>query len=243
MSLLLDLLLVLIALLTVISGVRSGFVRSVMNLITFVCALYCAISFGGMLSDWLYHNWLYGLITANAQQAIEGIIDSGLEQLDLSLLFDNTPQAFLDLISRYSGSYEAVEGIYLENIARPTAEIIRKMAENLAGNTARLLSNALSFGGIFLAVTVVLKIVTWLLDLLFRLPVLNTLNRAAGLLLGLVCGCGYAWIGALILTAAIPALSALIPALPADAAENALLISFLTGALNDAAPVNLTLIP
>lgn len=230
MSLLLDLILVGIAAAAIISGVRNGFVRSIMNLITFVCALYCAISFGGVTATWLYQNFLYESLTDTAQRAIEGILNSGLEQLDLSLLFDHTPQAFLDLISRYHGSYEAVEGVYFQNIARPAAEIIRKMAENLADGAANLLADVLAFGGIFLAVTVLLKVVTWVLDLFFRLPLLNTLNRTAGLLLGAVCGIAYAWIGAQLLSAALPALSVVVDFIPPDAAGDSLLIRFFTGA-------------
>ena len=229
MTMLLDIAIVLTVILTTVSGTRNGFVRSIMNLITFVCALYCAISFSELLSDWLYTRFFYEGITRNAQRAIEGIVQSGLEQLDLSLLFQHTPQAFHDLILRYNGSYEAVEEIYRQNIALPAADIIRKMAENLAVNSARLAADTTAFGGIFFAVTLVLRIITALLDLIFRLPVLNSLNRFAGFLLGLVCGCAYGWILANLLAAALPAAAAFIPGLDPAAAADSALIQFLTG--------------
>lgn len=58
--------------------------------------------------------------------------------------------------------------------------------------TAHLIAKVMSFTILFLLITVAVRIASWLIDKIFRLPVLKQANKLLGLLLGLVLGLFYA---------------------------------------------------
>lgn len=211
MSILIDLILVVIISMSIFSGYRKGLIRSVMNLVTFIAAFVSAWLFYPVLGNYYKDNIFLSKITQIVQDAFSALIHNGIDTIDLETLFNDKPQAFTDIISRFSANGLNIENYYSEQIEQGARNITENISSYIADPIAVTLSNILAFITIFFAVVIILKIFTFLLDIIFKLPVLNTLNRALGLGLGAICGLLYVLVISTILKAISPALEVLLP--------------------------------
>lgn len=211
MGILIDIILVVTVVLSVWSGVKRGFIRSVMNIITFAAALLCGWYFYPPLAV-VYHNkFLLGKFTENIYNSINSIISAGIESIDLSRLFADKPEAFLEITRRYNIDIGILEKYFNEQLTKGSSDLTADVAARMAAPVANGLSQILAFLSVFFGVVILLKIVTLILDLIFKLPVLNAFNRISGFILGAVCGLAYAWIISAVLTSAMPFLIMIFP--------------------------------
>jgi len=211
MSIAIDVILLAILLSGIIIGVKKGFVRSVMSFVTFIASFICAWQFTPLLAEYYHDSYLMEKASKMVSEAISKIIGSGIGSLNVGSLISEQPTAFTDIIDRYSTDIGALERYYYAQQTLDTSEVQRNVSEFIAGPAADALSTGLAFLTIFIGVTIVLSLAAAVLDLIFKLPGLSTLNRVLGFMLGAVCGLLYTWAAALILTAIVPALAALYP--------------------------------
>jgi len=210
MSIAIDVILLAILLSGIIMGVKKGFVRSVMSFVTFIASFICAWQFTPLLAEHYHNSYLMEKATKLVSEAISKIIGNGITSLNIGSLISEQPQAFTDIIDRYATDIGALERYYYAQ-SGGTADVQRNVSEFIAGPVSEALSTGLAFLTIFIGVTIVLSLAALVLDLIFKLPGLSTLNRVLGFMLGAVCGLLYTWAAALILTAIVPALAALYP--------------------------------
>lgn len=212
MGILIDIFLIAIVALSILSGVRRGFVRSVMNIITFISALLCGWYFYPPLAVIYNDNFLLGKFSTDIYNAINSIISSGVGSINLSRLFADKPDAFLEITGRYSADINALEKYFNTQVNAGANNITADISARIAEPVSTGLSKVLAFLTIFIGIVIVLKIVTLILDLVFKLPVLNVFNRVAGFILGSVSGLAYAWILSVVIAAALPFLFMMFPA-------------------------------
>ena len=228
MSLLFDILLIVIFLLCIYAGVKKGFVHSVMNFVSFIVAFLTAWKLSPGLGDYFRETIFDEKLTKNVSEAIGTILHNGLGTLGLDNLFADKPPAFMDIVNRYHSSITELEDYYNIQVASGSAVLEKRVSEFIALPVSRVLSSALAFLGIFLAVSLVMWLITLLLDLIFKLPVLNAVNRIMGFLLGAVCGILNVWAISLVLKALVPVLGALFPQLfRAELFENSMLFNLI----------------
>lgn len=210
MGILIDIILIAVVILSVWRGVKHGFVRSVMNIITFIAALLCGWYFTPYLASFYHEKFLLNKLSSDIYNAIDSLISSGIESINLPRLFADKPDAFLEIIERYGADIGSLEQ-YFNSLNGKTGNITADISTRIAEPVSTGLSGILAFFSIFLLVILILKLVSFILDLIFKLPVLNAFNRVAGFVLGSVCGLAYAWILAVIIIAALPYLGMLFP--------------------------------
>ncbi|MHB1153669.1 MAG: CvpA family protein [Eubacteriales bacterium] len=211
MGILIDIILIATVVLSIWSGVKRGFIRSLMNIITFSAALLCGWYFYPSLAVIYSSKYLLDKFTADIYNSINTIISSGIESIDLSRLFADKPDAFLDITRRYSVDINLLEEYFNTQVMKGSQDITADISTRIAAPVANGISEVLAFLTIFLGVVILLKIVTLILDLIFKLPVLNAFNRVAGFVLGSVCGLAYAWILSIVIAASLPFLSMIFP--------------------------------
>lgn len=210
MGIIIDLLLAAVVIVSVWSGVKRGFVRSVMNLITFAAAFFCSWFFTPSLAAVFNERFLLDKITAGVSSSINPLISSGVESLSLSNLFAEKPEAFVGIINRYGADIGALQA-YFNSLTGGADEVADKISARIAEPVSFGLSEVLAFVAIFFGVAIILKIAALILDAVFSLPVLNAFNRVAGFILGAVCGLAYVWVMGVALIAALPFLAMLFP--------------------------------
>lgn len=211
LSIVIDIFFIVIICLTVYSGISKGFVRTVMNFFTFVAALICGWQFSPILSEYYYENFFFKNITESAHEAITSIIGKGAVSLGLDTLFNEKPQALIDVAGRFNTEVDLLEERYYALLNNGVSDTVNAVAKFMAQSISEMLSDILAFLTIFLGVVILLKIVTLILDLIFKIPVLNFANRFFGALLGIFCGALYVWVFSIILTNLVPVLTAVFP--------------------------------
>ncbi|MFA6947490.1 MAG: CvpA family protein [Eubacteriales bacterium] len=222
MSIFIDVFLAAVILLAIISGVTKGFVRSVMNILTFAAAFVCGWLFTAPLSEYYLNTVFMNRISGGVENAINSILSSSIS---LDSLFSDKPEAFTSITDRYLTDFGSLSQYYGEAVSEGSKNLSSGVARYIAAPVAQMISNVLAFLTIFAGVVIVLKLTAFILDLIFRLPGLNALNRIGGFIFGGACGIMYAWIFAIVITAAAPALAALFPdTFSASVTENSLLL-------------------
>ena len=211
MSLIIDLILILVFIMSIISGYRKGFVRSVMNIVAFTAAFLCGWLFTPALGTYYKEHIVLDGIAGKVSEAINSVVNSGIGSLGLDTLMAEKPDAFTDIISRFNVNIYDVEKYYSARSDLLPETAANKVSEFIADPIAAAASNILAFVTIFFAVIIVLKIATFILDLIFKLPVLNAANRVFGLLLGIVCGFLYVSVLIKIYAAVSPVIGSVFP--------------------------------
>lgn len=202
MNFIIDILLVAVFALCFISGWRKGFIKTVMNLITFLAAGIGAYFLYPYPSDYMYDN----IFMPKISSLIEDSILSGGAGQTLAELFNKKPAFFVDIVNRYSTVPE-VESYYNADNTVTVGDISDFMADSLA----RTLSNVLSFILLFILLLIALKIITYIADKLCKLPVLHGTNTLLGIICGAVLGFVTVWLGASVIAGVLPSLHSAFP--------------------------------
>lgn len=197
MSLLFDVVIIAVCVLTIVMGAKKGFVKSLMNLGSNIASFFLASAFYRPLSVYIKDNWLQKALSDGIASTIKAISSSGSADhsvtYDLSKLFQDMPDSFTQILNRYKMDYPDLQNIY-GNSSDVVESTVDSLASAISSSVASMLSNIIAFALIFFASIIALSIVTWILDLIFKLPVLRTANSFFGLLFGLVCAALLMWL-------------------------------------------------
>ena len=161
---LLDLICILICSLSGIIGYKRGAINTLISFGGFIASFVIAWFFSPMLADWLIQS---------------GVLNSLFETINVEAV----SQSLVDLASQQNGLTIALMG----SAAMSGGEsIIDQSLTTMNGLIMNGIAQSISFGIIVLGVSVF----CWLLQLVFlgisKIPVVGTINRLAGMLIGLV---------------------------------------------------------
>lgn len=209
MCILFDLILIVTGAGCIISGVRRGLIRSVINIVTLAAAVICAYTFMPSVSAYLHETLIGESVSAPIEDALTGM--AGGNESGLAQLFDDSPAALSELAGRYNTELADVVAYYEKAVSEGAQELFENLSHYISDTVAETVSNASAFLLIFFAVWLVLKLAGALLDLIFRLPVLSTLNRTLGLFFGIICAFLYMSVLAVVIVNTIPALTSVFP--------------------------------
>ena len=171
-----DILIVGIFLFSTVRGFIQGFVKSFLSFFLIIGALILANIFSGDLSAYCYENckWvenLHDFIENNVINIFGGNISA--DGWTSSTQVYNTPNSLQNI---------------LDNFINTANNTLGNIADTLANNITAFVLNIISFLAIFLAVYLLGKLLIALINRFSQLPVINTFNKAGGLLFGLVKG-------------------------------------------------------
>ena len=185
MSFVIDIIIILTAVAAIYLGITRGFIKSVMGFATLLLAIIAAYIFTEPAAGWINErfvgNWINGIVS----ESIGDIVAAGDQQLELSKIIEDRPEALDVIAERFGFHLDEIADYYVEVLSgEPDSEAVQKLAEYIAAPTAETISRVLGALGVFLAALIVLNLITYILDLICHLPVLNTLNTLLGLLFG-----------------------------------------------------------
>ncbi len=184
MSFACDIILIGIALFTLYSGWSKGFIKSVMGLVKGVVSAIAAYAYTPLLSTIFNDRWIRKPLTDGIFETLRSLaLDTETDLYNLDRLAIDLPDPLVSILERYNVSIsDFTSGI--SGMEQVTEDVVYRCAASIAESTAALLSSALAFVVIFLGVFLVLSILTVLLDLIFRMPVLSTANKLFGIIFG-----------------------------------------------------------
>lgn len=183
-SIIVDALIVVVAVIIVVNGIRLGFVKSVMGLLKGIVSFIAAYAFTPYLGGFIKERFILPAMSSNISGTIGSLAEPSAGIKGVTDLFTDVPDAVRQIMDRYGSSGEAVHEAVAASTSRDAA--VKSAADAIASPIAGTLSNCIAFVLIFAAVFLAFVIVTAILDKIFRLPVLNVANRAFGAAFGVL---------------------------------------------------------
>lgn len=196
----LDIIVVSLALISGIIGIKKGMITIVTKLVGFILAIVLAFSFYKSFATYLTQNYEFpAKITESIKNAIvsgdQKTSEDGMENIDNAEHVDNENIAEGDKVENLDDTEKAQqEYISISNILQKfnlTGKInLEKEQENLddkktlsdvvAEKITVYIMNIISFLIIFLGIIIVAAVLSLVLGIIFSLPLLNSVNRMGG---------------------------------------------------------------
>lgn len=174
-------------------GYRRGFIREVMSMFFVVLSIALVWFINPYVNDFMRdHTPLYAFVQDSSREFVEAQLDGKVsvgQQEQKSLIENLGLPAFLT-----EGLTENNNAAVYEYLAVST------FTDYVSDYIAVAVVNGVSFLLSFLLATLLIRMITYALDIIARLPIINGVNKIAGVLVGTLKGLIFIWIALLILT-------------------------------------------
>jgi len=181
-----DIIVILILIINGFGAYRRGFIITVFRLTSLILTILLTYKFYPAISTFIRNSTgLYETLKNNISNSInmDAITDQllasqGTEHIKALQLPDFIKDSLVE-----NNNYEIYNILQVDNLK-----------EYISGYLANICINVISAIGVFLLIFIILKTVESILDVITRLPVLKSINRMFGLVLGLCIGCIMIWV-------------------------------------------------
>lgn len=188
------LLLVVIILLiaSALRGYQRGFIKTLFALISIIASLVVATIASPVVSKALREN---EAVSNAINKQLEQVVDFNDEE-EIEKTSEET--SFIENLSLP----ESIKTTLIENNNKDVykALAVNSFEEYVVGILSVVVINTISYVSCLLAAWIALYILSHILNLISKLPLLNEINKTTGLLAGLLSGCIKIWIFFVILT-------------------------------------------
>ncbi len=202
MAVFVDIVLLLLIALSIFKCAREGFVKSILDIVAFIAALFCANAYAPTLGAYFEKTFFLEKISDMVGSALQAF--GGGAAPDLGTLFAEKPEAFVNAVERFQIDFSSVEAYFQKIAGESDAEALGKLSDHIASPLASAISYVAAFLCIFIAVSIALGIAVWIIDRIFNLPVLRTANKLLGVVLGVVLGVFSAWTAVVLFQILLP---------------------------------------
>jgi len=225
MGIVLDIIIVVVMAILVITAYKAGFVKAIMGLVKSVAAFVASYAFAPTLGEWISEKFLIHRLSDGIAETIRSLSETAEGKYDLSAMTENMDSALQSIVTNY-GVEKGKLAEVCRDIVEGTDAHVEKVADFIAGPVADRIAYSAAFGVIFIAVFIALSILTSLVDGIFRLPVLNSINKTFGLLLGVAQAAVFLFVCCTVGVTLIVALGSVDSAMfGTSAVENSLILS------------------
>ncbi len=228
MSLVLDGIILLIFIIFIAAGVKKGFVKSALGIVSTAAAVIIAINLYPFAAGMIRDTVVYKNLTDNLNEKISEYVGGAVDEENLSELIDNAPTGFKILLSGFGTNVNEVKEKFSEIVKSGEEGASEKIADYIVNPAAEMVSNALAVVLLFLASLLVLNLLILLLDLVFKLPVLKTANKFLGGVAGFLAALIVSLLFCTAVNIALPYLSGAGIPVDAQTAKGAFLFSSLS---------------
>lgn len=171
-------------------GRRRGFIKTVFTLFSTIIALLLTMWLSPMVNKEVQKN---EKIMSFVNNKVEKVVEFGKTNDKTSEQMNFIDKLFLPGPIKNALKENNTGDVY-------AAMAVNSFEEYITGTISRIIINAGVFIIVMLLVMIILGIISKALDIISKLPLINGLNKTAGLLAGLIHGIVIAWIGFIILT-------------------------------------------
>lgn len=183
-----------ILLLTAYKGFRRGFIREIVSFFFVFLALAVSWAINPYVNEFFMENTP---VYEKIQESCQSFVESQKKQ-ELTSPGTEEQTGFIEGLELPELLQKGLE-------SNNTAEVYTYLAvdsfgEYISEALVRMIVNGLSFFVSYLLASVILRLGTWVLNLLAGLPVLKSANKLAGGLVGAVKGVLFVWIAFLVMT-------------------------------------------
>ncbi len=183
MGYVIDFIIVVVAVTAIMNAWKKGFIMSVSKLVTGIVSFIAAYAFTPAAAEYIYDKFALKTLSGGIAKTIGSLSRTDAGKFDLSAMFSDMPDALKQIIERYSVDQGKL-GKMCAGVTAGSEETVNKLSEYIAAPIAETISSAVAFIGLFLIALVVMNLAVFLIDTIFKLPVLNSTNKMLGLLFG-----------------------------------------------------------
>ncbi len=229
MGFVLDIILLAIGVGCVIYGWKCGFFKSVVSLFSGVCALLVSYTFTPSLAQFIKEKFVIDKVAGSITTTFASIAEAGKEGgekviYDLKLLLESAQ--FADTVEQCGADEEAMRTL-IETTTSNTYEAVERVSYAVAEPVSAALSSIIAFICIFILSLIAIRIVTWVVGLVFKLPVLRELDKMMGFVFGVISAVFFVWMFALCADSLVNVLSTVAPgSFSTEIIESSLLVEF-----------------
>ena len=177
MGIIVDLVIVLIIGLCIFTGYKKGLAKCLLKLVTTIIALFIAVALFRPFTDFVVKNTI---IDENIQLSLEKVMNNGIEE--------RKDENDTNLVKEDSGVPKPIAEYLNNNFKNPVNQTREDAVISVARGAALLIVNIACFILIYIIVKIVLKILSILIDIVSKLPVIRQFNEVGGLIYGLIQG-------------------------------------------------------
>lgn len=215
-----------VAIVAIVISAKRGFIKSIMGICTLIAALFVAFAFTPNVSQYIETSPVIMEVSENISDTLKSLSSKDTDTYDLARLFSDMPDSFRQILDRYRVD---ASDLKKEVAPEPDAaeEDVTDLSERIAKPVVSAISGVLAFLALFIASIAVLKLLTWILDLIFQLPVLKTANTLLGFVVGVVSALVWAWVLSALSVIFIRAMSSISPTYFSETLiENTIILRF-----------------
>lgn len=181
----------IILILCTLAGMKAGLVKTVFSMFSFIAALILTVCLSPLVSNVLQKN--------------EKVTDYFNNKVEAALDLENVTVKAVDQIS-FIEDLPLPDSIKNSLLEHNTLDIYEKLnvnsfTEYITHVITNMIINSTAFIGTFLVLIIILQILCFVLNIVSKLPVLNSVNKAGGLIAGLLHGLIIIWILCIFITA------------------------------------------
>lgn len=209
MNIALDIILVAIAAVIIFLGWRRGLVKSVIGLVCSVVSVIVAYALTPTVSGWLANSVFIEKISSGIESTVKSAASTSIGT-DVSVFLSKIPETLSGTLDKYNVEDGALKE-FVSGLSDTGESAVSKISEFIAKPTSWKISNAIAFIGLFVVAFILLRLASKLIIVLFKAPVIRTVDHAAGLALGIVTALIVLWVLSLVLSAGVSALESVLP--------------------------------
>ncbi|MBQ4066875.1 MAG: CvpA family protein [Clostridia bacterium] len=226
MGYILDIIIVAIAVICIVYGAKTGFFKALMALISGIVALLIAFTFTPMLSQYISDNYIADRISGTIETTFMSIAETDDGGVDMEALLES--DQYKDLMER--------AGLDAEDIAEQIVggesygkNMVSSLARLAARPIAKAVSDVIAFIILFVVSFMLLKIITFVVGLFLKFPVLKELDKTLGIVLGVASALFFVFVFAMMADDGVAALNAVAPgSFDAGILEKSIIIGFVS---------------
>ena len=225
MGIVIDIVLLAIAALIIFFCWKRGFIKSVIGFVCDAVAIVAAYAltpeFSGFLCERFFLGKVSGALDATVRSAAES--EAGV---DVGRFVTEIPGSLEGTLEKYNVSDEALKEFVSRDLSSTGEDAVRSVSEFIARPTSRLLSNAVAFILIFVASLIVLRLVSKLILIICKAPVIEKADKTAGVILGILNALLVLFVLSLAAAVAVRALGTYMPKQFEGAVDHSIILKF-----------------
>ncbi|MBE6670173.1 MAG: CvpA family protein [Ruminococcaceae bacterium] len=211
-ALLLDAAVVAVFVLTVAIFTYRGFTKSAMGFIVVVASFILCKMFGGVVGEWLDENFFHDMLYAKVSEILNSTFGEAADAMSADQLFDSMPDTLKNILDMAGADIADIK-THLMNFEGDVSSGIISISEKITTYISTAVCDLLGYVSVFIGSYVVLRILSFFIVKFMELPILHTVNKIGGFLLGIISGCIICWVLCTLFVMIISFLSLTYPAL------------------------------
>lgn len=172
-------------------GRKAGLVKTVFSMFSMIIALTATVWVSPFIGKTLQNNDKVMVYFSDKVNDVLNLNEMGSKITDQINFIDELPLP------------RSFKNSLLENNNKEIYATLNvtEFSDYISNSIACVIINAIAFVGTFLVLIIILQVLCFALNIVSKLPILNSMNKAGGLIAGLIHGLIIVWVSCILLTA------------------------------------------